>query len=61
MKDGSMSIFDLNNKVKELFDNKKLIGISLKQVTSSSATIKKVEVESAKIKNIKYDINTQNK
>lgn len=48
------SIEDLNKFVEEKMNSKDLIGISLKKVSGTKATISKIEVDSHYIKNIKF-------
>lgn len=48
------SIEDLNKFVEEKMNSNDLIGISLKKVAGTKATISKIEVDSKYIKNIKY-------
>jgi len=54
IKAGNETFVALNDLVKEHFINRKLIGISLKQVTSGKATIKKMEVDIDLVKSIKF-------
>lgn len=54
IKAGNETFVALNNLIKEHFESRKLIGISLKQVTSSKASIKKMEVDIDLVKSIKF-------
>jgi len=54
IKSGEEPFQELNNLLKKLFEEKKLIGISLKQVTSNKAIFKKMEVNLNVTKSIKF-------
>jgi len=54
IKSGEEPFQELNNLLKQLFEDRKLIGISLKQVTSNKATFKKIEVNLDVTKTIKF-------